>query len=235
MSDALIVAGCTAVSYLYAIEYERGLLGYYGIPSEIIDIGLTTVIGTASIVIAAVCTAGAFVLSATLILPKTLFPVGRIAAAMPMVVMAAVRIWAYEDWRAWIVSAILAGFLCILFFGLPLLTQKGKGSYINKLAEQDKVDTRDLERRAIDVLLGPIGPKTYFLGYWLLIGYFVCSSLGEGMARRQSQYAVIGTSPEAVVVRVYGDRALCVPFERAKKQFGKSSSLSNLLETIDSF
>ena len=113
ISDALIVAGCTAVSYLYAAQYQRGFLGYYGIPPEIAEIGIGTVIGAASIMITVIFAGAAFFLVPTMVLPKKSLPWGRIVSVMPLIVTAGVRMWAYGygNWREWSTSAMAAGVL----------------------------------------------------------------------------------------------------------------------------
>lgn len=229
ISDVLLVAGCTAVSYLYTVQFESGFLRYYGIPSEILEISMTTVLYVTCTLITLAFSAFGFLLGFSWPMSKNSFLIPRIAAVLPMIAMALVNLWAYEDWKRWIFSVIMAIILLLAFFIFPLF-HGHKGKYKDKLAAQQEIDRRGLERRVPDLLLGWIGPKTYYLAFWMIIGFFLCSPLGEGTALRKNSYTIINTSPEALVVRVYNDKAVCVPFSRAEKQLQKGFFFVKLTE-----
>jgi len=126
-------------------------------------------------------------------------------------------------WRPWVSAAGVLVIFVLLEFGLPLLTQRDKKTYREKLlaqeAHEDKIDS--LPTRLARLLGIP--------SYWLLLGVFLGVWLfhvaGDAQARRQKEFLVIASTPECVVLRIYGDELICAPFNRATKEVQPSFSI----------
>jgi hypothetical protein len=96
------------------------------------------------------------------------------------------------------------------------LTQRGKASYREKLAAQDKLDAGTKDFHSVLVTRLGIGP--YRLVFTLLITLVVVYYAGQSAALRQSTYLVTSTSPQMVVLRTYGDSIICARFDRNTKE-----------------
>ena len=58
-----------------------------------------------------------------------------------------------------------------------------------------------------------------------LTGIYIASSAGTAEALKQDKFLVTNTSPELVVLRIYGDNLICVPFDRTTGEIEQSFSI----------
>jgi len=105
-------------------------------------------------------------------------------------------------------------------FVLPLFTHGKVFGYYEKLEAQDETD------RNFDGLYGTIAKK-YGLGslkLLMLVGALLMSAataqfIGKAHALNQKEFLVLSSSPEMVVLRIYGDRMIVAPFDRKTQEF----------------
>jgi len=58
-----------------------------------------------------------------------------------------------------------------------------------------------------------------------LFGIYIASNAGRSEAIKQEEYLVTNTTPELVVLRMYGDNLVCVPFDRTTGEIEESFSV----------
>lgn len=119
-------------------------------------------------------------------------------------------------WREWIWLLSLVAFLALLEFGLPLLTQRDKKSYREKLLGQEAIDARTSD--LFDVFGRRFGTWVLNVAMVMIMAILLSYTAGKGQANRQKEFLVLASSPETVVLRVYGDDLVCAQFDRATKE-----------------
>ena len=216
-SEGFIVAAISAVAYIFAFVYEAGFAKVFSIPLSFIAISLTNVL---------------IVAGSLLLVGKLVFSVGNLVFAVSdrfngpisKKVKLLMPLLLYSLALAFLTSGtrLLSSFIIVLIVGwpigifllfiFPLLTQRGKGSYREKLVAQDELDART--RDLWSLLARRLGVGPYNLVLSLLMALVVVYYAGQSAAMRQSTYLVTSTSPEMVVLRIYGDNIVCAPFDR---------------------
>ena len=69
---------------------------------------------------------------------------------------------------------------------------------------------------------------TLIMILWLLL--VISNNAGDAAALKQEEFLVANTSPEMVVLRIYGDHLICAPFDRATKEAQRSYSVLNVAD-----
>ena len=217
-----LVVGLT---HLYAYLYEWGLTAAFDIPSSFIAIELGNVI----LALGRVLLVLFFVVLALNVLwyfvPQSLerhfLPTGFSVA------LVVVHLYIYgEMWKEWI--WILVGALAILafHFGWPLLAQRGRSSYIEKLQAQALEDASisDPVTLAVRFFTRHFGSASLILLMVILLGCFISFSSGRSQALRQSEFLVL-QGESTVVLRHYGDRFIVAPFNPETAEIERTFSV----------
>jgi hypothetical protein len=235
-SEGLIVAAISAIAYLFAFAYEAGFAEVFNIPLSFITIRLTNVFviaGSLSLVGQLVLNIGnlIFVVSSTFS--------GLISQRMKFLMLfflwsvALIIITVGTRLQTGVIRVLVIGWAIGLLFQFifPLLTQRDINGYREKLAAQDKLDahTQDL----LGLLAQRLGVGPYNLMLSLLMALVVVYYAGQSAAMRQDRYLVTSTSPQMVVLRVYGDNIICAPIDRNSGSIEHSFTVLKLGEDPD--
>ncbi len=230
ISDALLIAAIPPIAYIFAFVFEAGYAYVFSIPRELISISITSVFiaGSSFLVI------GIFLLLIldliSMMLPGTSNPVVEAISGLVPLLLATIA-YVFYTLGTPISSSLLGllvGWIYILFFQFifPLISQRDKASYAQKLAAQ-----ADLQRSGILGSLARRFRQPYLLVYYLGLALFVTFYAGQSSAFRQRDFLVADTNPECIVLRVYGEKAVCAHFNKNTKQVFAEFIILNLAET----
>jgi hypothetical protein len=216
-SEGFIVAAISAIAYIFAFVYEAGFAKIFSIPLSFITISLTNVLivaGSLLLVGQLVLSVGNLVFAVS---DKFNGPISkRVKRLMPVLLYSLALAFLASGTRllSSLMIGLIVGWLIGIFFEFlfPLLTQRGRGSYREKLVAQDELDARTKDLYSL--LARRLGVGPYILMFSLLMALVVVYYAGQSAAMRQSTYLVTSTSPEMVVLRIYGDNVICAPFDR---------------------
>lgn len=226
ISEGIILALSSAGAYLFAFYYEKGYASVFKIPTSLISINLTSVLIFGAIfigVILAVLPYANFLLSITV--GRTHPAIQR--AIIPVIlvfIFLAIQIYlfGFSNWQNWIVVLVIFVILLFLQFVFPLLTQRGK-TYAEKLEAQENTDRQVVDTYAL--IQRRFGNESLLIILFFLGGMFTSLSAGMAEAIRQEEFLVTNTTPELVVLRIYGDNLICVPFDRKTGEIEQSFSV----------
>jgi len=221
ISDGLVVTTISIASYVILFAFEAGFANAFSIPLSFIELSLTNVL----IVISSLLPLGyiLFSLSNILFIFFDNF-IGSIAQIIrkyfPLFIFTIAL--AYLTYGTYLLSIVIRGFIlsCMIVFFLefilPFLTQRGKGNYREKLEAQDKLETQIKTLNSI--LVRRIGVTPYVLVFVLISVIILAYVAGYTRAAKQTTYLVTSTSPEMVVLRIYGDNIISAPFSRNTRE-----------------
>ena len=221
LSDAILAIIIPVAGYYVAYQYELGRAGYFGISGSLVEVGLTNVLQVIVYLFASyLLILGYLGHKENLAIAKS--PVLRAFSLifMPLLIILGLIIYVA---RAGALLFMLLGFATLLIFAVfvfPLISQRRVKGYKNKLAEQMKgnqgSDSNDSS------LLGgyrrKYGLRIYAAIIVAIFALIYMSFFGSVVARNQSSFEVLASTPELVVLARYSSRLVCAEVDREKKE-----------------
>ena len=218
LSQGAIALGVPAAGYLIVYAHEAGFLNTFGIPPALATLDLVTVLQVSLALIGAMTW---FFWVGNLF--SMLWPQGhkltrnhiRIIRDIGTAAAGVVLVLLLPNTRSFgFLMLFMGGLFAFFDFVWPLLTQRGKKTYKDKLEAVDEIDrnTKTLFDRAIPLL----GARTFLL--LLLVVVLSAFAYFDGLysAQHKVGYLVfqMDNGGETVVLREYHDRLICAPFDR---------------------
>jgi hypothetical protein len=217
LGEGVLLAVASASAYLFAFNFEQGFASAFNIPNVFINVALTSILIMAAKFITVVLLFQPYVNMAILALnslsPSRRMIVGPFAAVGTLIFLF-IYLMGWENWKYWLIIPVAI----VIFIGLifALAFQHGDGSYSEKLvrqleAEADRIDTWALVRQRF-------GANVTIIIITLVMVYLLSFFAGWGEGLKQEEFLVTNTSPEMVVLRIYGENIICAPFDRSTKE-----------------
>jgi hypothetical protein len=122
----------------------------------------------------------------------------------------------------WVVLVMVTGYMLInIFFEflLPIgIKRDGKNlSYEEKFRIHDNREGGRFERSYYGTIISQLGWKKWVI-WGVMVFYSVTFYIGEYSASRQKEFLILKTTPESVVLRIYGEYFISAPFDKTKKE-----------------
>jgi hypothetical protein len=244
LKSGIGVGSITILGYVLAFLYEEGYTRYFKIPSELIKLDLINIfififyllslIFTIYLIINTcykyVCTRQSIVQRAFLrLVPYLLF-----FLAIQLITINT-KTWKFINW------IVAIAFLITIFneFVLPIITQRGKGSYYQKLqlVEERHNKSNFREPNILDIMIPTkyISIYSKVLNVIFILGLFLMATniLGNANAERKEEFLVMRDSEHIAVLKIYGDKYICAPFDPNSKTFADSLYIFNFAKKDD--
>ena len=231
LSEGLLIAAIPILGYSLAFAYEVGFATVFGIPIEFLTFELTkilTVAGLLTILSPLVLLVGfipAFLFRHSNLISRLVSPY------IPSLIMIGILLYLHlTRWQEWITLVVVMGVFAAVDFGAPLVTQRGKATYSEKLLAENKEFRKQLAGTIIHNLVNRVGRTGLMavLVVWLTV--YSAYSVGRAQAFDQTHFLVPSTSPEWVVLRIYGDKVIIAPLDRTSGGVQKSFGILKLGE-----
>jgi len=234
LPDAVIIAAIPVLAYLLLYVNALGYLRVFEIPIALISFRLVDVftlgVGLLGLAVLIYYLVG-FGLGLFL-KPKMPEPIAdRLGPLFILFVLFMTFIFMFGTmWQEWLFILIGMAFVSLFGFVLPLITQRGKGTYLEKLKAQDeRREQKTDERFTLSGIISRLAPNLKFAVITTGIGLFLVYSLGRASALRQREFYVTSTAPETVVLWWISDeRAICAPFDRSTKEVERSFTILDI-------
>jgi hypothetical protein len=133
-----------------------------------------------------------------------------------------------RHWWAWLIFLAIILFFAFFEFVFPLITQRNKSTYAEKLREQE-----NLEQKAKVHLLWHVVDLKY--GRWLVttllyvyIGITFAYNLGMQNAESREEFFVIADKNNSVILAIYDDTFVTADFDRETRSFVGPISITKL-------
>lgn len=235
LSEGLIIAASSVIAYLFAFIYEAGFAKIFDIPLHFVTLSLTNVFITGGSLLLISLTL--FILADLIFVIFVSFlksdsPIYRRLVKLAPMVFFSIALLFFQINTALQagLKGLIASWLLIAFFefGFPLITQRHKASYRDKLEAQDQLVVQRETLR--DYAVGLLGEGLYRTIYFLSLALVVTYVAGQSTALRQREFLVTATSPEMAVLRMYGDKMICAPFDRSTGEVERSFTVLRIAE-----
>lgn len=238
----VIIAAVPALGYSLAFAYEAGLCSEFAIPWELIKLELPHVfIASASVL---VIFSGLFWITnmfLMLVQPKPYGPIWRsLISLSPVLVICLACILIYRGlWQnyAWVLA--FAAFLVFMEFVFPILTYEARRHVPKMLVGQRDTETQttisppvksrkttyremleaqEVHEAQIKTVFNYMSPRllkeVLFSLFIVFLLVFVAFNVGRMHAISETEYLVPSTHEDSVVMRIYGDNAICTKVAR---------------------
>lgn len=222
VSEAILLAGGSSFAYAVAFAYEAGVADHFGIPLQLIDLGLTTVfVGVFAVLLAL----SRFFQLWAVADPDTLTAKGPISVEVIILIrmffFVVLPVGFVLGPERWIVTVIIAGSILVLlafhWIG-ALIFFRGQPGFRAKLVAFNTAiyagETRGFQ--TLTDRFGRYGNLVLFVAFTLLVS----AAAGVVSAMDQQTFMVMASAstPEAVVLRIYSDHAVTCVFDRKTKE-----------------
>jgi hypothetical protein len=221
MKSGLGIGAISIGGYFLGFAYEKGYASYFGIPLPLIKLDLINIFLSVIALIGLLW----FILWITNLVymifstwSNAIYRV--IVRSAPSLLISFCLILLYINTPTWqSVKWIVFVPLIVLFLGFvwPLIEQRGKGTYLQKLEAQEQANKNVKAPK----LFSLITQKANTLNRRLLVNiaiilfilYCLAYAVGESEAEKQKNFWIVREPQQLVVLRIYGDRFVCAPFD----------------------
>lgn len=219
--DPILAVLIPIVGYYAAYIYEVGYAGHFGIPSSFVDVGMPEFLRLLSLSIVLYLAILGYV-EQRIKLFKGKNPISRAIgrALFPSLFFLAIIV--VYRLTGILLYVVLFFLLLGLFteFGTPLTHQRKIKGYRNKLfAQEQEYVRRRLNQTLLETLFAR-GEGTLKITLLILLVIYLIGMypLGEVMARYETSFLVLKSSPELVVLVKYSNKLICSEIDREKKE-----------------
>lgn len=226
LKSSLGVAALSIGGYLLEFAYEKGYATYFGIPVQLIRLNLVGIfiiiisLFSLFLLLFLITNEGYKIFSKR---PSVIYR--AMIRSLPSILFCAAffLIFGSADRRLLGLMIIWPALTLFVEFVLPLITKRGKGTYYQKLEAQEEVNKHTQSKTIFDFIKKEKhGLMTLRLIFALFILYVLAYSIGNAEAMRQISFLVVIEPKPLVVLRIYGDRFICAPFDAKTKTVEKT-------------
>jgi hypothetical protein len=220
ISDALLLALVPAIAYGMTYLYEAAYCDAFRIPRQLISISPTTVLTVVFALISSLVTL-IFIVNflGGILYPAILeVPLGRAIHSMIIPVLGIIMFFVLNrptvSLGHWVGYSVVVLFLLFLTFAFPLITNRDKTSYVDKLKGQEEMETKfSLLSDRFRLIPFPLRQILILSAVCLWAAHL----LGGGDALNQTVFMTPLQHTDKVVLRQYGDRLIVANFDRSTK------------------
>lgn len=215
LSEGLIIAIISALSYAVAYAYRSGIAAHFDLPPLMLSPSIGDILKAFGAIGAIVLIVWNIAHIVWPLLPPTTTPVGRSIRTILLIsfVSAIFLFAALEAKKAWTFLLIIVIFFAFFEFVFPLLSQKKIKGYENKLKEQEKIEVEFHKSTPSEHLSKAFGEIFLFL-VALSIGMISLAYLsGLREAKTREEYFVAANHPDYVIANLSDTMALFVKYD----------------------
>jgi hypothetical protein len=221
MKSGLGIGAISIGGYFLGFAYEKGYASYFGIPLPLIKLDLINIFLSVIALIGLlwfilwITNLGYMIFSAW---SNVIYR--SIVRSAPSLLVSLCLLLLYINTPTWqIVKWVAFVPLILLFLGFvwPLIEQRGKGTYPQKLEAQEQANKNVKAPKLFSLIAQKANTlnsrRLVNIAIILFVLYFLAYAVGESEAERQKKFWIVREPQQLVVLRIYGDRFVCAPFD----------------------
>jgi len=219
VTEGLLVAIASAVAYLLAFYYEKGFTSYFKIPTHFVGVGIVNifiVIALAISFLLFILPTADFIFALLRRLHPVLYPLVSGLLFMSLFLVMHLYLFGLSNWPLFIVHLVVLFIIVFIALVLPMIAHRKKGKVLERLEEQQNLDRSHVG--IFDVMATKFGRSSVLVIAFSLLSINFAENAGRAQAMKQTEFLVVSTEPEMVVLQIYGDSIICAPFKRETKE-----------------
>lgn len=224
LSETMQVALLPVLAYVYAYSYEMGFSQFYKIPAEYIYVDFMSMLHSAAVLAIPLYFVYFIVNSFTMLFHDVNHPIViTIKNHFFTYIYGIFLIAIFINIKELLIPSVVMMFIFIgLHFIYPLITQKGKKTYFEKLEAQE---TTEAGIRTIESFLGL---KTSLFIFVLVIGCVITYQGGAATAMKKETYQFPLNMSDKIVLCKYGEQLICTSYNDSEKTINQEYTIVNL-------
>jgi hypothetical protein len=211
-TETLAIFGLTALTYWFVFKHECAYVGKYGIPIELLDININ------SILVALYRVSGAvlffFFLANLISMIWPSHPVMR-RKFIRVIVILLFPLWRLfsfgfriDDWPYYVVP--LSVVLIAEVFWPLIIHRKNGNSFLERSIADEESEEPVREKNLFGRIFNYFGPYYYLFLLALWLGSWLAKTSGESEAVNQKVYPVSINDSSVILIKAYSDKFICV-------------------------
>jgi hypothetical protein len=220
VKSGLVVGAISIGGYWLGFVYEKGYADYFAIPIQLISLNLISIfisiLGLTTVAI------GLFVLANTgytiTLEIKGVIYRRIIGLTVPVLFCAAaLLIFGSDSWNKLKLFIPLLIYFLLDSFVFPIVGQRGKGTYSQKLEAAEATWRQERPITLLGLAAQKISRISRRTTMWFVFSIFMlfmfASWIGTAEAQKQKSFWVTREPQPLVVLRIYGNKFICAPFD----------------------
>lgn len=205
ISEGILIATASALSYAVAFAYDTGYAKYFGIPPLFISPNVGAVLKAAGIVGITLLTFWNIANGLWLFIPRGTSARSRAIQRLATITLITGLLIFYllEGLPAWLTLAIVVGFFGFYEFVFPLIVNRKIVGYENKLLAQEAIEEEAQKHTLLEKTKGIIGEDGLRLLAFSLILLIMATVIGGNTAKNQEDFYVLAGRPNAVILSMH--------------------------------
>lgn len=223
VSEAIVIAFFSAWAYLITFFYEAGYLAHFGLPPKLIVIEISSVLIALIALIGFLISLffiGYYVLGTENATSEIGNEIRAISFCFFFTILIPILLFGINK-NTYVYLGGFAMFLCLR--AISIFLSKGK-TIEEKLKYQEGKRDRD---GPLYWLSDRLGRKWLIKIFFFIFTLILASGIGGSKAVKQDDHFIIQGEPELVIVTMYGDRIIAMPFDEASHLVDRKFYLLN--------
>jgi hypothetical protein len=219
ITEGLLIAVVSAGAYLLAFYYEKGFTSYFKIPMHFVSVSLVTIFILVAVAISFLLLIVPIVDFIFGYLPRlhpVLYPGVGVLLFVSLFSVIHLYLFGLSNWPVFIFHLVMLVLVAAIFLLLPMIIHRKKGKVIERLEEQQKIDQSVLS--IYDVIASRFGRESLLVIALSILSINFAENAGRAQAMKQTEFLVLNTEPEMVVLQIYEENMICAPFNRNTKE-----------------
>lgn len=215
--ESILIFIVPLMGYIYAIAHELGYCSYFSIPSSLIFISIPNLATSTLTILIFVCI--------FIILAKSIWKYSEKDKSLVKLILFAFIPFAFMIAACMLIIVFLPKYAFYLFAFLIVLTYIKFYPFFN-------FDTLDFLKTLHSKSISPHETLKNVITIMLMFSAFVVYIyfIGSFSAKNQRDYYILKGSPEKVVLRIYNENIVCVPFDRTSKTISYNFSIKKITD-----
>jgi len=241
LDGGILISLVTIITYILVYSYEYGYCHFFNIPVNLIEINLTSIfiIGSALLFVFYLIFTVCWLVSIIIYKPSVPKYINRmIIFNLPilLIVLGYVISYGKIQKEQYVYLGVIL-FLAVFTLIFPLITQRKTKGYFNKLNKQEEHEAKlDKEIPSLMTKVVRLVPRElFYLLFYLFISIAVAYNHGDASAMKQTDFTVIKSQPEMVILKKYGDNFIIAKYDSKNKSVANEFSIMNIADSNTEF
>lgn len=233
VSEAILLAAASAMSYAVAFSYRSGYGSYFGLPPLLLTPSLGVVLQAAGVVGLVALSFWNIANGVWPLLPRgnsardsalrRVFLIGLVSSALIFQIA--------DGRRAWAILTAIVGFFVFFEFVFPLIVHRNVSGYEKKLLAQVDIERNAQQHSLTSWASGLIGDGLFRLIAVAVLVVYLASLIGTKVAKNQTEFYIFKDRPGHVVAAMEDEVVILAGYDEKTLALTGSYQVERMSET----
>lgn len=218
ISDSILIAVASGVSYAVAFSYQTGFASYFGLPPLLLSPTIGTVLKAATVIGAAILLFFIIANAIWQFVPRGVSALSRsIRRLIIIVLMTGLLAFQISNNIMDILLPIIILIFFVFFdFVFPLIVHRGVNGYENKLIAQESIEKDSHQHSLIGHVAGTLGYNPVRIVAIIVLLIYFSHLVGVKAARDQREFFILTDRPNYIVAAIDENIVVLANYDQTK-------------------